>query len=172
MAERVAPASLRRARLALPVTASVPRPGARVRLGSAAAWPDGASAEGRNQGARGQRSGRAPEPEQVTYGSFDYTSLLYLSDYLEDFGGGRFVFMEEGANKTVEPRADPLKAVGVGVALWSLLCLLLSQAASPSSPQGSENLHRVEKVHWGTRYAITIAFSCNPDHGIEDPAFP
>lgn len=41
----------------------------------------------------------------MTYGSFDYTSLLYLSDYLEDFGGGRFVFMEEGANKTVEPRA-------------------------------------------------------------------
>lgn len=34
---------------------------------------------------------------------------------------------------------------------------------------GSENLHRVEKVHWGTRYAITIAFSCNPDHGISDP---
>lgn len=42
---------------------------------------------------------------QVTYGSFDYTSLLYLSDYLDDFGGGRFVFVEEGANKTVEPRA-------------------------------------------------------------------
>ncbi|XP_029422602.1 2-oxoglutarate and iron-dependent oxygenase domain-containing protein 3 isoform X2 [Nannospalax galili] len=46
--------------------------------------------------------------DKVTYGSFDYTSLLYLSDYLEDFGGGRFVFMEEGFNKTVEPRAgDP-----------------------------------------------------------------
>jgi hypothetical protein len=28
----------------------------------------------------------------------------------------------------------------------------------------------VEKVRWGTRYAITIAFTCNPDHGIEDPA--
>lgn len=42
---------------------------------------------------------------QVTYGSFDYTSLLYLSDYLDDFGGGRFVFMEEGVNRTVEPRA-------------------------------------------------------------------
>lgn len=46
-----------------------------------------------------------PLGSQVTYGSFDYTSLLYLSDYLDDFGGGRFVFMEEGANKTVEPRA-------------------------------------------------------------------
>ncbi|XP_011788788.1 PREDICTED: 2-oxoglutarate and iron-dependent oxygenase domain-containing protein 3, partial [Colobus angolensis palliatus] len=88
--------------------------------------------------------------DKVTYGSFDYTSLLYLSDYLEDFGGGRFVFMEEGANKTVEPRAGRVSFF----------------------TSGSENLHRVEKVHWGTRYAITIAFSCNPDHGIEDPAFP
>uniref|UniRef100_A0A2K6KDK6 2-oxoglutarate and iron-dependent oxygenase domain-containing protein 3 n=2 Tax=Rhinopithecus bieti TaxID=61621 RepID=A0A2K6KDK6_RHIBE len=88
--------------------------------------------------------------DKVTYGSFDYTSLLYLSDYLEDFGGGRFVFMEEGTNKTVEPRAGRVSFF----------------------TSGSENLHRVEKVHWGTRYAITIAFSCNPDHGIEDPAFP
>lgn len=49
----------------------------------------------------------------MTYGSFDYTSLLYLSDYLEDFGGGRFVFMEEGANKTVEPRAGKTQASGL-----------------------------------------------------------
>ncbi|KAM5272701.1 2-oxoglutarate and iron-dependent oxygenase domain-containing protein 3 [Ctenodactylus gundi] len=86
--------------------------------------------------------------DKVTYGSFDYTSLLYLSDYLEDFGGGRFVFMEEGANRTVEPRAGRVSFF----------------------TSGSENLHRVEKVRWGTRYAITIAFTCNPDHAIEDPA--
>lgn len=41
----------------------------------------------------------------MTYGSFDYTSLLYLSDYAEDFGGGRFVFMDAGSNKTIEPQA-------------------------------------------------------------------
>lgn len=87
--------------------------------------------------------------DKVTYGSFDYTSLLYLSDYLEDFGGGRFVFVEEGANRTVEPRAGRVSFF----------------------TSGSENLHRVEKVRWGTRYAVTIAFTCNPDHGIADPAF-
>ncbi|KAK2112450.1 hypothetical protein P7K49_012197 [Saguinus oedipus] len=66
MAERVALASLRRALLALRVTALVPGPGgSRVRPCSEAAWRDGASAEGRNQGARGQRSGRPPEQEQV-----------------------------------------------------------------------------------------------------------
>ncbi|XP_029456231.1 2-oxoglutarate and iron-dependent oxygenase domain-containing protein 3 isoform X2 [Rhinatrema bivittatum] len=45
-----------------------------------------------------------PHVDKVTYGSFDYTSLLYLSDYTTDFGGGQFVFMDEGANKTIEPR--------------------------------------------------------------------
>ncbi|XP_048346048.1 2-oxoglutarate and iron-dependent oxygenase domain-containing protein 3 isoform X2 [Sphaerodactylus townsendi] len=88
-----------------------------------------------------------PHIDKVTYGSFDYTSLLYLSDYTEDFGGGRFVFMDEGANRTVEPRAGRVSFF----------------------TSGTENLHRVEKVHWGTRYAITISFTCNPDHGIGDP---
>uniref|UniRef100_A0A8D0EE70 2-oxoglutarate and iron dependent oxygenase domain containing 3 n=1 Tax=Salvator merianae TaxID=96440 RepID=A0A8D0EE70_SALMN len=88
-----------------------------------------------------------PHIDKVTYGSFDYTSLLYLSDYTEDFGGGRFVFMDEGANRTVEPQAGRVSFF----------------------TSGSENLHHVEKVHWGTRYAITISFTCNPDHGIGDP---
>ncbi|XP_074744901.1 2-oxoglutarate and iron-dependent oxygenase domain-containing protein 3 isoform X3 [Strix uralensis] len=88
-----------------------------------------------------------PHVDKVTYGSFDYTSLLYLSDYTEDFGGGRFVFMDAGSNKTIEPRAGRVSFF----------------------TSGSENLHRVEKVHWGTRYAITISFTCNPDHGIGDP---
>ncbi|KAG2460936.1 OGFD3 protein, partial [Polypterus senegalus] len=46
-----------------------------------------------------------PHIDKVTYGSFDYTSLLYLSDYGVDFGGGRFVFMDGSHNRTVEPRA-------------------------------------------------------------------
>ncbi|XP_077022412.1 2-oxoglutarate and iron-dependent oxygenase domain-containing protein 3 [Tamandua tetradactyla] len=87
--------------------------------------------------------------DKVTYGSFDYTSLLYLSDYLTDFSGGRFVFVEEGANKTVEPRTGRVSFF----------------------TSGSENLHHVEKVLWGTRYAVTIAFSCDPDQAIGSPAF-
>nr|XP_057918329.1 urotensin-2 receptor 2 isoform X1 [Doryrhamphus excisus] len=49
-----------------------------------------------------------PHIDKVTYGSFDYTSLLYLSDYGSDFTGGRFVFMDQNGNKTVEPRAECL----------------------------------------------------------------
>ncbi|AWP17283.1 PKHD domain-containing transmembrane protein [Scophthalmus maximus] len=91
-----------------------------------------------------------PHIDKVTYGSFDYTSLLYLSDYGSDFSGGRFIFMDQNGNRTVEPRAGR-------VTFFS---------------SGSENLHRVEKVAWGTRYAITVSFTCDPAHSISDPALP
>uniref|UniRef100_A0A1A7YIZ9 2-oxoglutarate and iron-dependent oxygenase domain containing 3 n=1 Tax=Iconisemion striatum TaxID=60296 RepID=A0A1A7YIZ9_9TELE len=91
-----------------------------------------------------------PHIDKVTYGSFDYTSLLYLSDYGSDFTGGRFIFMDQNANRTVEPRAGR-------VSFFS---------------SGSENLHRVEKVTWGTRYAITVSFTCDPAHAISDPTLP
>ncbi|XP_058476302.1 urotensin-2 receptor 2 [Solea solea] len=91
-----------------------------------------------------------PHIDKVTYGSFDYTSLLYLSDYGSDFGGGRFIFMDPTGNRTVEPRTGR-------VSFFS---------------SGSENLHRVEKVTWGTRYAITVSFTCDPAHAIADPALP
>ncbi|XP_034563286.1 urotensin-2 receptor 2 [Notolabrus celidotus] len=91
-----------------------------------------------------------PHIDKVTYGSFDYTSLLYLSDYGSDFTGGRFVFMDQNGNRTVEPRAGRVSFF----------------------TSGTENLHRVEKVTWGTRYAITVSFTCDPAHGISDPALP
>ncbi|XP_012694357.2 urotensin-2 receptor 2 [Clupea harengus] len=91
-----------------------------------------------------------PHIDKVTYGSFDYTSLLYLSDYGSDFGGGRFIFIDASGNRTVEPRAGR-------VSFFS---------------SGSENLHRVEKVTWGTRYAITVSFTCDPDHAIDNPTLP
>ncbi|XP_031164508.1 urotensin-2 receptor 2 [Sander lucioperca] len=91
-----------------------------------------------------------PHIDKVTYGSFDYTSLLYLSDYGTDFTGGRFIFMDQNNNRTVEPRAGR-------VSFFS---------------SGTENLHRVEKVTWGTRYAITVSFTCDPAHAIADPAIP
>lgn len=88
--------------------------------------------------------------DKVTYGSYDYTALLHLSDYLDDFGGGRFMFVDEGGDKMVEPRAGRVSFF----------------------TSGSENLHRVEKVRWGTRYSIVMAFTCNPDNSVTDPAFP
>ncbi|XP_060885121.1 urotensin-2 receptor 2 [Labrus mixtus] len=91
-----------------------------------------------------------PHIDKVTYGSFDYTSLLYLSDYGSDFTGGRFIFMDQNGNRTVEPRAGR-------VSFFS---------------SGTENLHRVERVTWGTRFAITVSFTCDPAYAIADPALP
>uniref|UniRef100_A0A8C6U7Q9 Urotensin-2 receptor 2 n=1 Tax=Neogobius melanostomus TaxID=47308 RepID=A0A8C6U7Q9_9GOBI len=89
-----------------------------------------------------------PHIDKVTYGSFDYTSLLYLTDYGTDFTGGRFIFMDKDGNRTVEPRAGRLSFFS----------------------SGSENLHRVERVAWGTRFAITVSFTCDPAHAIADPS--
>lgn len=85
--------------------------------------------------------------DKETYKSFHYTSLLYLSDYKHEFDGGRFIFVDKEANKTVEPRAGRVSAF----------------------TSGSENLHHVEKVTSGTRFAITISFTCDPKHAIKDP---
>lgn len=88
-----------------------------------------------------------PHVDKETYESFHYTSLLYLTDYGEEFGGGRFVFIDKDSNKTVEPRRGRVSAF----------------------TSGSENLHYVEQVTRGTRYAITVSFTCDPKHAIEDP---
>lgn len=89
-----------------------------------------------------------PHVDKVTYKSFHYTTLLYLSDYNLDFKGGRFVFVDDKFNRTVEPRKARLSMF----------------------TSGHENLHFVEKVNSGTRYAMTISFTCDKQHSIEDPS--
>lgn len=85
--------------------------------------------------------------DKITYGSFYYTSLLYLTDFNKDFTGGRFVFIDKTLNRTVEPKSGRLSFF----------------------TSGSENLHRVEKVTGGVRYAITVSFTCDKRHAISDP---
>jgi len=90
--------------------------------------------------------------DKETYGSFHYTSLLYLSDHGTDFTGGKFVFSDDDGtrNVTVEPKLGRLSFF----------------------TSGSENRHFVEKVESGTRYAITVSFTCDPTKAISDPKLP
>ncbi len=88
-----------------------------------------------------------PHIDKITYKSFYYTSLLYLSDYGTDFMGGRFVFIDKRSNKTVDPKMGRLSFF----------------------TSGSENPHFVEKVVSGTRYAITVSFTCDKNAAIKDP---
>ncbi|XP_071632561.1 2-oxoglutarate and iron-dependent oxygenase domain-containing protein 3 [Temnothorax longispinosus] len=91
-----------------------------------------------------------PHIDKETYESFHYTSLLYLSDYNKDFEGGRFIFMDKNdVNATVEPRKGR-------VSIFT---------------SGSENLHLVEKVKSGTRYALTVSFTCDKNAAISDLRF-
>ncbi|XP_041980440.1 2-oxoglutarate and iron-dependent oxygenase domain-containing protein 3-like [Aricia agestis] len=89
-----------------------------------------------------------PHVDKETYKSFHYTSLLYLSDYNLDFKGGRFVFMDEKQNSTIEPKKARLSVF----------------------TSGGENLHYVEKVTSGVRYAVTISFTCDKNFAVEDPS--
>ncbi|CAB3364940.1 Hypothetical predicted protein [Cloeon dipterum] len=92
-----------------------------------------------------------PHVDKETYEAFHYTSLLYLNDFGEDFKGGRFVFVDQDhTNRTVEPKRGR-------VSMFT---------------SGSENLHYVEKVSSGERYALTVSFTCNIEAAIKDPATP
>ena len=90
-----------------------------------------------------------PHIDKETYPSFHFTSLLYLSDYKRDFTGGRFIFIDESAkaNRTIEPREARVSAFTSGV----------------------ENRHYVEPVTGGTRYALTMGFTCDQTKAIPDP---
>lgn len=91
-----------------------------------------------------------PHVDKETYEHFHYTSLLYLSDFSRDFEGGRFLFIDkDNVNSTVEPRKGRV--------------LMFTS--------GSENLHAVEKVESGTRYALTVSFTCNVNAAISDPSY-
>lgn len=91
-----------------------------------------------------------PHIDRVTYGTFYYTSLLYLTTHGEDFEGGRFMFVDvDGKNKSVEPRLGRLSYFS----------------------SGSENKHFVERVASGARFAVTVSFTCESKHKINDPAF-
>ncbi|KAH3863731.1 2-oxoglutarate and iron-dependent oxygenase domain-containing protein 3-like [Dreissena polymorpha] len=88
-----------------------------------------------------------PHVDRQTYGSFHYTSLLYLSTFNKDFTGGRFIFTDNGTETAVEPRAGRVSFF----------------------TSGSENVHFVEKLKSGVRYAITVSFTCDPEKAISDP---
>lgn len=89
-----------------------------------------------------------PHTDKETYDSFHYTSLLYLTDYGIDFQGGRFIFVEkDNSTVVVEPRKGR-------VSMFT---------------SGSENIHFVERVKSGVRYALTVSFTCDKKYAIKDP---
>eukprot|EP00933_Yihiella_yeosuensis_P021198 TRINITY_DN16838_c0_g1_i1.p1 TRINITY_DN16838_c0_g1~~TRINITY_DN16838_c0_g1_i1.p1 ORF type:complete len:394 (-),score=88.57 TRINITY_DN16838_c0_g1_i1:85-1200(-) len=90
--------------------------------------------------------------DTAQYGTFAYTTLLYLATEHEDFNGGEFIFEDNsgGIAASVEPR------MGRIVAFTS----------------DAENPHRVLKVSSGIRLALTAAFTCSEEKAKSIEVFP
>jgi len=90
-----------------------------------------------------------PHVDKDTYVSFHYTSLLYLSNHGSDFEGGRFKFLEsDNSTVVVEPRKGR-------VSMFT---------------SGKENVHFIEPITSGVRYALTVSFTCDKKYAISDPS--
>ena len=74
---------------------------------------------------------------------YEFSGLLYLSDFGDEFDGGLFSF-EDGSS--VEPRRGRLSMFG----------------------SGAENRHRVAKVTGGRRLTLSFWFACDPDYEFKD----
>jgi len=80
---------------------------------------------------------------------YHYSSHLFLTNYKRDFTGGRFVFVDNHMkiNRTIDPKEGRLVVF----------------------TSGHENRYRVEEVSGGTRYALSLGFSCDPSNQIAQP---
>ena len=83
--------------------------------------------------------------DKANIGSYDYSALLYLSDYSVDFQGGKFAFCHDDVAKVVEPRMGRLVAF----------------------TSGPENLHQVRQVTQGSRFVLAMWFTKSRSLGLE-----
>ncbi len=74
---------------------------------------------------------------------YEFSGLLYLSDYDEDFEGGLFTYDDGSA---VEPRRGRLNMFA----------------------SGAENKHRVTQVTAGQRLTLSFWFACDPAYEFRD----
>ncbi|CAL8142345.1 unnamed protein product [Orchesella dallaii] len=89
-----------------------------------------------------------PAVHQKQFKTYQFSTVLFMSDYGTDIDGGRLIFIDgDNTNRTVDPK------VGRAIAFSA----------------GEESLHYTERVLKGTRYAITVGFTCNPKDAVADP---
>lgn len=84
---------------------------------------------------------RHPHVDKNNTGHYDFSGLIYLSEFGKDFEGGLFEFFS--SDGTVETVVEPAA---------SRLLIFTS---------GRENPHRVQKVTAGVRYVLSFWFTCH-----------
>jgi len=81
-----------------------------------------------------------PHLDQVSVTEYEQSALLYLTSHTADFEGGRLLFYDDATDSVVLPEGG----------------LLVSFAS------GAPNLHAVERVESGARFALTMWFTTQP----------
>ena len=87
-----------------------------------------------------------PHIDKANIPTYDYSALLYLNNKGRDFEGGDFAFLDDDADRIVEPRA--------GRMLYFT--------------SGPDNLHKVQEVRTGIRYVLAMWFTCSREHKYVD----
>ena len=119
-----------------------------------------------------------PHVDLHQYGSFDFTALIYLSEWGEDFTGGEFVFTDtkrgerqsSGEEAEVKAGGDArVEGPSVGGAGSSVeeVEVRPSRGGVLYFTSGEENVHYVRKVVTGQRSTLTIAFTKNEEASVE-----
>ena len=108
-----------------------------------------------------------PHSDKENTPHYDYSGLLYLSDYGIDFTGGLFSFLSpKNETKDVDEIRSMLEngpTSGKGVKdLWREE-LIVEPAAGRfvAFTSGLDSIHRVGKVKSGERYVLSMWFTCN-----------
>mmetsp|Transcript_26376 Transcript_26376/g.38593 ORF Transcript_26376/g.38593 Transcript_26376/m.38593 type:complete len:645 (+) Transcript_26376:241-2175(+) len=112
--------------------------------------------------------------DEATHTGYHYSCVLYLSTAGVDFEGGDFVFndpadkTEEDKNKSEDEEEEELELMGISLAEQIRRA---GRKFTPYSPQrgaavifssGWENMHEVEKITSGVRYAVPCFFTTCP----------
>tara|TARA_B110000208_G_scaffold87261_1_gene110379 strand:- start:2658 stop:3338 length:681 start_codon:yes stop_codon:yes gene_type:complete len=105
-----------------------------------------------------------PHVDKENTAHYDYSALLYLADSNLDFTGGEFRWIDDDeAGKAHDYNQPHLPAEwedGVHPDA-STLTVFPKKGRLVFFSAGRENLHQVRKIKSGTRYALSLWFSCD-----------
>eukprot|EP00535_Pseudo-nitzschia_heimii_P003816 CAMPEP_0197175886 /NCGR_PEP_ID=MMETSP1423-20130617/1977_1 /TAXON_ID=476441 /ORGANISM="Pseudo-nitzschia heimii, Strain UNC1101" /LENGTH=615 /DNA_ID=CAMNT_0042625135 /DNA_START=209 /DNA_END=2056 /DNA_ORIENTATION=+ len=105
--------------------------------------------------------------DEATHDGYHYSCVMYLSTAGEDFEGGAFVF-NDPAKDEEEARREQEESKGLGLEEQirrsgrKLRPYYPTRGAAVIFSSGWENMHEVEKITSGTRYAVPCFFTTCP----------
>ena len=91
---------------------------------------------------------------------YDYSGLVYLSDYGKDFEGGELHFYPD-SSLDCSAFVDPVNPGPCSVTGDADLIVHPKKGRLIVFPSGRENPHRVTQVTSGTRYVLSFWFTCD-----------